>query len=96
MQLIVEVFDVMKNAIGLDNSKILQVFVKWDLGRLESYLIEITTSILAKKDAITNKGDVVDSILDKTGSKGTEEWTAQEAVEASVAALTIAGALDPR
>jgi len=96
MQLIAEVFDVMKNVIGLDNSKMSQVFVNWNSGRLESYLIEITASILAKKDDITNKGHVVDYILDKTGSKGTGKWTVQEAAEVSVAAPTISGALNAR
>ena len=52
------------------------------------------SSILAKKDAITNKGHVVDYILDKTGTKGTDKWAVQEAAEVSVAALTtLSGAL---
>jgi len=96
MQLIAEVYDVMKNVIGLDNNEMSQVFEKWNSGRLESYLIEITASILAKEDTITNKGHVVDYILDKTGSKGTGKWTVQEAAEVSVAAPTISGALNAR
>merc|ERR1711971_298341 len=44
----------------------------------------------------TGEGHVVDHILDKTGSKGTGRWTVQEAAEGSVAAPTIAAALDAR
>jgi len=72
------------------------VFSKWNDGELSSYLIEITSKILAKKDDITSKGEVVDYILDKTGMKGTGRWTVQEAAEQSVAAPTIAAALDSR
>jgi len=96
MQLIAEIYDTMKTVIGLDNNEMSRVFEKWNSGRLESYLIEITASILAKEDGITNKGHVVDYILDKTGSKGTGKWTVQEAAEVSVAAPAISGALDAR
>lgn len=96
MQLIAEVYDIMKMIIGLDNVAMSKVFEQWNKGRLESYLTEITAAILAKKDDITNRGHVVDYILDKTGSKGTGKWTVQEAAEVSVAAPAISGALDAR
>jgi 6-phosphogluconate dehydrogenase len=38
------------------------VFSKWNDGELSSYLIEITSKILAKKDDITSKGEVVDYV----------------------------------
>ena len=49
-----------------------KLFVEWNKGELDSYLIEITAKILAKKDDKTD-GHVVDKILDKTGMKGTGE-----------------------
>ena len=73
-----------------------ELFAKWNKGELESFLIEITAKILAKKDDITDSGYVVDKILDQTGMKGTGRWTVQEAAEQSVAAPTIAAALDSR
>lgn len=96
MQLIAEVYDVMKHVLELSNVEMSKIFASWNQGRLESYLIEITASILAREDDITHKGQVVDYILDKTGSKGTGKWTVQEAAEVSVAAPTISGALDTR
>jgi 6-phosphogluconate dehydrogenase len=71
------------------------LFTEWNKGELNSYLIEITSTILKKKDDLTD-GHVVDNILDKTGMKGTGRWTVQEAAEQSVAAPTIAAALDSR
>jgi 6-phosphogluconate dehydrogenase len=44
-------------------------------GELDSYLIEITANILAKKDKETKK-PVIDIILDTAGQKGTGKWTA--------------------
>jgi 6-phosphogluconate dehydrogenase len=74
-----------------------KLFIEWNKGELESYLIEITATILAKKDDQPGKdGYVVDSILDKTGMKGTGRWAVQEAAEQSVAAPLIAAALDSR
>jgi 6-phosphogluconate dehydrogenase (decarboxylating)/glucose-6-phosphate 1-dehydrogenase len=96
MQLIAEVYDILKNVVGLDNESMSTIFNDWNKGKLESYLIEITAEILAKEDDITGKGNVIDYILDKAGSKGTGKWTVQEAAEVSVAASVISGALDSR
>jgi len=96
MQLIGEVYDIMKHIGGMSNAEMAEVFAKWNKGKLESYLIEITSIILAKQDDITGKGEVVDYILDKTGMKGTGRWTVQEAAEMSVAAPTMAASLDAR
>jgi 6-phosphogluconate dehydrogenase len=95
MQLIAEVYDVMKHILGLTNEEIADQFAEWNKGELESYLIEITEIIIRKKD---DRGDgyIVDKILDKTGTKGTGCWTIQEAAERGVAAPTMAASLDTR
>ena len=85
-----------KNVAGMTNDEMAAVFEEWNKGELESFLIEITAKILAKKDDLTDSGYVVDKILDKTGMKGTGRWTVQEAAEQSVAAPLIAAALDSR
>ena len=95
MQLIGEVYDILKQVAGLSNEEISKLFEEWNKGELESYLIEITATIMSKKDELTD-GYVVDHILDKTGMKGTGRWTVQEAAEQSVAAPVIAAALDSR
>lgn len=80
----------------MGNEEMGDLFEEWNKGELNSYLIEITAKILKKKDDLTGEGHVVDYILDKTGMKGTGRWTVQEAAEQSVAAPTIASALDTR
>ena len=79
----------------MSNDEMGDLFAEWNKGELNSYLIEITSKILKKKDDLSD-GHVVDHILDKTGMKGTGRWTVQEAAEQSVAAPTIASALDTR
>jgi len=96
MQLISEVYDLLKNVCDMGNDEMGELFEEWNKGELASYLIEITAKILKKKDDQGQEGHVVDYILDKTGMKGTGRWTVQEAAEQSVAAPTIAAALDCR
>lgn len=46
----------------------------WNEGELQSFLIEISAIILAKKDDMPGKsGYIIDRIVDKTGAKGTGE-----------------------
>jgi 6-phosphogluconate dehydrogenase len=96
MQLIAEVYDVMRHVLKLSNPDMAKTFADWNKGELDSYLIEITSKILDKKDDQGCDGYVVDYVLDKTGMKGTGRWTIQEAAERSVAAPTMAASLDAR
>ncbi|KAL3498950.1 hypothetical protein ACH5RR_041682 [Cinchona calisaya] len=96
MQLISEAYDVLKNAGGLSNSELADIFAEWNRGELESFLIEITADIFQVKDLESGLGELVDKILDKTGMKGTGKWTVQQAAELSIAAPTIAASLDGR
>jgi len=95
MQLISEAYDVLRVVGGLNNEELAETFTLWNKGDLDSFLIEISSLILPKKD---DKGDgyLVDKILDKTGMKGTGKWTVQQAAELSVASPTIEAALDGR
>ncbi len=96
MQLIAEAYDILKTVGGLTNEELHQVFDTWNKGELESFLVEITAQIFAKKDDEGQDGHLVDYILDKTGMKGTGRWTVMEAADNSVAAPTMAAALDAR
>lgn len=88
MQLLSEVYDVLKRGLGLSNIELHEVFKEWNEGELQSYLVEITRDIFMQKDSETGN-DLVDMILDKAGSKGTGKWTSQDAMELPVAIPTI-------
>jgi 6-phosphogluconate dehydrogenase len=96
MQLIAEVYDVLKNVGGLSNEELFDVFDSWNRSELKSFLIEITADIFLVKDKDSADVYTVDRILDKTGNKGTGKWTAQQAAELSVPAPTMSSALDAR
>jgi len=98
MQLISEAYDVLKTVGGLTNEELAATFSEWNKAELNSFLIEISALILAKKDeqAPESGAFLVDKILDKTGMKGTGKWTVQQAADLSVAAPTIATSLDAR
>jgi len=78
MQMICEVYQIMKEGLGMTNAEMRDVFVEWCEGELNSYLIEITRDILAYKDEDGN--EVIDLILDTAGQKGTGKWTVIEAL----------------
>jgi len=80
MQMICEIYHVMKEGLGLSNDEMHKVFAEWNKGELDSYLIEITRDILAYKDEQGN--EVIDLILDTAGQKGTGKWTAIAALDA--------------
>ena len=88
MELICEVYQLMKDGLGMTNEEMHQVFAEWNETELDSYLIEITRDILAYKDE--NGEYVVDQILDTAGQKGTGKWTAISALDEGVP-LTLIG-----
>lgn len=88
MQLISEVYDVLKRGLGFTNDELHDVFKKWNEGELRSFLIEITSGIFLQEDGFT-KNRLVDMILDKAGSKGTGKWTSQDAMDLPVPVPTI-------
>jgi 6-phosphogluconate dehydrogenase len=88
MQLICEVYDLMKRGLGLTNEEMHAVFTEWNQGELDSYLIEITRDILGYKDETGQP--VIDLILDAAGQKGTGKWTVVSALEEGMP-LTLIG-----
>jgi len=73
MQLICEAYDLLQRGLGLNADQLAEVFTDWNKGELDSYLIEITSEIFAKKDE--DGKAIVDKILDTAGQKGTGKWT---------------------
>ena len=50
MQLIAEVYDIMRTILGLGNEEMASIFEEWNMTELDCYLIEITAKVLSKKD----------------------------------------------
>jgi len=73
MQLICEAYNIMKHGLGMSADEMHEVLKEWNTGDLDSYLIEISRDILAKKDE--DGSPLVDKILDTAGQKGTGKWT---------------------
>jgi 6-phosphogluconate dehydrogenase len=73
MQLICEAYNILKNGLGMTEQELHDTFAEWNQGELDSYLIEITRDIFAKKDA--DGSPLVNKILDTAGQKGTGKWT---------------------
>ncbi|WP_439271657.1 NADP-dependent phosphogluconate dehydrogenase [Pseudochrobactrum sp. HB0163] len=104
MQMIAEVYGILRDACGLPAAEIASVFEKWNQGPLNSYLIEITAKVLQAIDPETGR-PVPDIILDAAGQKGTGRWAAIESqilgvpatgIEAAVAARSISSAIEER
>lgn len=91
MQMISEVYDLLHRGAGIENKDLHNIFLKWNEGQLQSFLIEITAEIFKTGDADTNNPNdfLVDKILDQAGSKGTGKWTSQDAMDLPVAIPTI-------
>ena len=95
MQMICEAYYLMHRVLGLSPEEMHEVFTDWNKGELNSYLIEITGKIMAKKDDETGK-PMVEVILDTAGQKGTGKWTSQVALDLGIPTVTIAEAVFAR
>jgi 6-phosphogluconate dehydrogenase len=94
MQLICEAYNIMKNGLGLSPDEMHNVFAEWNQGDLDSYLIEISRDILAKKD--DDGSPLVDKILDTAGQKGTGKWTVINSQELGIPITLMAEAVYAR
>jgi len=79
MQLICEAYDLLQRGLGLGADELHQVFADWNRSELDSYLIEISSQIFAKKDE--DGLPIIDKILDTAGQKGTGKWTVFSALD---------------
>jgi 6-phosphogluconate dehydrogenase len=79
MQLIGESYQLMRDYLGLNPDEMSEIFKYWNETELDSFLIQITSEILAFKD---NGGEpLIDKILDAAGQKGTGKWTVISSAE---------------
>ncbi|MCZ0961771.1 NADP-dependent phosphogluconate dehydrogenase [Paracoccus benzoatiresistens] len=104
MQMIAEIYGLLRDGMGRNAAAISDIFARWNTGVLQSYLIEISAKVTAATDPHTGK-PLVDVILDRAGQKGTGRWTAIEAqhlsapipvIEAAVMARNVSARLDER
>ncbi len=94
MQLICEAYNIMKNGLGMTADEMHEVLKEWNTGDLDSYLIEISRDILAKKDE--DGTPLVDKILDTAGQKGTGKWTVVNSQDLGIPITLIAEAVYSR
>src|SRR3954466_15426397 len=94
MQLIGEAYQLMRDGLGMTADEMQPVFAEWNKGDLDSYLIEITRDILAKKDE--DGQPLVDKILDTAGQKGTGKWTVISSQELGIPITLMAEAVYSR
>lgn len=102
MQMIAEIYGLMRDGLGMTAAEIGAVFDGWNKGPLQSYLVEISAAVAKATDA---GKPMLDVILDKAGQKGTGRWTVVEAqhlaapipvIEAAVMARNVSARLDQR
>ncbi len=95
MQLIAEVYDLMRRGLNLSAAEMHEIFSAWNQTELESFLIEITAQIFKVMDPDTGK-PLVDVVMDQAGQKGTGRWTVKDALDLGVAIPTIEAAVTGR
>jgi 6-phosphogluconate dehydrogenase len=94
MQLIGEAYQLMKSYLGMSADDMSAVFAEWNKGELDSFLVQITSEILAYKDE--DGQPLVDHILDTAGQKGTGKWTVMNSAELGQPVTLISEALFAR
>ena len=96
MQLISEVYAVLKNVCDCSNDELHAIFIEWNNGKLQSFLMEITAKIFLQPDDVDGSKKLVDMILDKAAQKGTGMWTSQSALDLHVPTTVIDEAVAAR
>ena len=93
MQLLAEVYSLLRWAVGLTPDHIADVLSNWKNTMAAGYLLDITVTILREKD---HDGWLIDKILDSAGTKGTGAWAVQAAAAMGIPAMMITAALHAR
>lgn len=104
MQMIAEIYGILRDGMGFDAPSVGKVFDHWNTGILRSYLVEISGKVAGAHDIATG-GPLLDVIVDAAGQKGTGRWTVIEAqhlaapipaIEAAVVARNLSSRRDAR
>lgn len=95
MQLLSEVYLILKYVAGYSNFEISNIFSEWNNAEVQSYLVSISSIVLKEKDSSTDN-DLVDMIKDVSGNKGTGKWTSIEALKQEYNASLLTAAYQAR
>lgn len=82
LELFAEAYQYLKVVRNSDMEEICGIFKKWNEGRLNSYLLEISIQVLGKKEE--DGTFLIDHILDVAEQKGTGKWSVTESIEREV------------
>jgi len=93
MQLLAEVYAILNKGLGYSPEEASELLGTWRESELDSYLLEITATLLKKKEG---EKALIDLVLDKAKNKGTGAWTTIAASELGMAIPTITAALYAR
>ncbi len=93
MQLLAEVYGILKNVGKFTHPKIGQILHEWLKTDADSYLLYITANILQER--VQGK-PILNTILDVAGNKGTGSWSTQAACEYGIPATMLSAALFAR
>ena len=88
MQLISDTYEILRKGLQFSNGEIQKVFSDWNKGRLQSYLLEITSNIFLYKENGAEEF-LIDVIRDEAKSKGTGKWTTQISTDLELPIPTI-------
>ncbi|KTF18182.1 NADP-dependent phosphogluconate dehydrogenase [Pseudoalteromonas sp. H105] len=94
MQLIAEMYQLLRLGTKRTNKDVAAIFEQWSEGELNSYLLSISSHILSLETE--NNESLVDLIDNKVGAKGTGLWTAQNALELGIAVPSLVAAVQAR
>lgn len=92
MQIISEVYDVLRTVGNYSSDEMSEIFKNWDKGGLQAYLIEITSKVLKQKDNLTDD-HIIDHILNEASYKGTGNWMLEDAIRLGAPITVIAEAV---
>lgn len=95
MQSIAEIYTVLKASGSFTPLEITEVFQSWQGSQLDSYLLRISTEIIAHKEQ-NEQGFTLDLIKDQAKHKGTGKWVSQFAFDLGVPINGINAALESR
>lgn len=93
MQIIAEIYTILKKGMGLNNAEIADIFSSWLEKGHRSFLLDITIKILKQKKG---EEDILNHIVDIARDKGTGSWSIQAASIFGLPVPTIIEALNAR
>ena len=95
MQLVAETWDLLRRGLAFEAAAAAAVFDAWNLGPLESFLVELAARVLKARDPESG-GALVDVVGDAASQKGTGRWTIESALALGVPVPTLAAAVEAR